>query len=218
AGHRAPVFVVPGNHDASNAVGWWKPMTPPTDPTAIVGMYNVMMRPAARTPASYTYATDRVLTSRDIGGVHFLFVQVWHDSGARRWMDGDLARVSGETPVVIFTHDQPDVEAKHLQNPNGTHDLNGRDRFENLLVDSLQDGTTIDTPTLIEQRELESFLTRHANVVAYFHGNSNWNQFYDWKGPSQRLRLHTFRVDSPMKGAESASDETRLSFHVVTMD
>jgi hypothetical protein len=218
AGPKAPVLVVPGNHEASNAVGWWKPMAPPTDPTAIVGIYNLMMRPETRTNSTYRYASDPVLTSRDIAGVHFVFVQVWPDSRARRWMDGDLARVSGETPVVIFTHDQPDVEAKHLGNPNGTHDVNGRDRFENLLVDSLRDGTTIDSPTLVEQRELESFVTRHANLVAYFHGNSNWNEFYEWKGPSQRLRLHTFRVDSPMKGAESASDETRLSFQVVTMN
>ena len=30
--------------------------------------------------------------------------------------------------------------------------------------------------------------------------------------------LHTFRVDSPMKGAVSADDETRLSFQVAEID
>jgi hypothetical protein len=59
---------------------------------------------------------------------------------------------------------------------------------------------------------------RHPNVSAYFHGNSNWNQFYDWTGPRHSIALHTFRVDSPMKGAVSANDETKLSFQVATID
>jgi len=218
-GRRAPVFVVPGNHDASDAVGFWKTMAPPTDATAMAGIFNLMMRPPApRTPETYRYATDRVLASRDVGGVHFLFLHVWPDSRARAWMDTDLAHVAATTPVVIVTHDQPDVEAKHLLNPNGRHDLNDRDRFENLLSDPLADGATIDTPTMLEQRALEQFVARHPNIVAYFHGNSNWNEFYDWPGPSHRLHLATFRVDSPMKGRQSASDERRLSFHVVTID
>ena len=49
-------------------------------------------------------------------------------------------------------------------------------------------------------------------------GNSNWNEFYDWRGPDGRIRLHAFRVDSPMKGRFSANDESRLSFHVATVD
>src|SRR5581483_2933295 len=183
------------------------------------GIFNLMMRPPApRTPETYRDATDRVLASRDVGGVHFLFLHVWPDSRARAWMDTDLAHVAATTPVVIVTHDQPDVEAKHLLNPNGRHDLNDRDRFENLLSDPLADGATIDTPTMLEQRALEQFVARHPNIVAYFHGNSNWNEFYDWPGPSHRLHRATFRVDSPMKGRQSASDERRLSFHVVTID
>jgi len=219
AGGRSPVFVVPGNHDASDAVGFWKPMAPRVDRSAMAGMFNLMVRPATpRTGATFDYATDHVFTSRDIGGVHVAFVQVWPDSRARRWLDGDLAHVPADTAVVIVTHDQPDVEAKHLLNPNGRHDLNDRDRFENLLADRLADGTTIDTSTTIEQRALESFLARHENIVAYFHGNSNWNEFYDWSGPDRRARLHVFRVDSPMKGRESAKDESRLSFQVATID
>ena len=218
-GRKAPVFVVPGNHDASDAVGFWKPMAPRVDTSAMAGIFNLMMRPAVpKTAASYRYGTDTVLASRDIGGVHFVFVQVWPDSRARQWMDRDLAGVAADTPVVIVTHDQPDVEARHLLNPNGSHDLNDHDRFENLLADVLEDGTTIDTPTIVEQRALEDFLARHPNVLAYFHGNSNYNEFYDWTGPSHRLRLHVFRVDSPMKGAQSATDESRLSFQVATID
>jgi hypothetical protein len=71
---------------------------------------------------------------------------------------------------------------------------------------------------MIEQRALEAFLRDHPNVVAYFHGNSNWNEFYDWQGPDRSIRLHVFRVDSPIKGAVSAWDETKLSFQVATID
>lgn len=55
-------------------------------------------------------------------------------------------------------------------------------------------------------------------VTAYFHGSSNWHQAYEWSGLQHHARLRVFRVDSPMKGAVSASDETRLSFEVVTID
>ncbi|HZR22727.1 MAG TPA: metallophosphoesterase, partial [Vicinamibacterales bacterium] len=163
-----PVFVVPGNHEASNAVGFHQPMTPKIDASAMVGIYNLMMRPATPlTTTTYDYARDKVLSSRDIDGVHFVFVQVWPDSVARAWLDKDLARVSATTPVILFTHDQPDVEAKHFRNPNPPHDVNPRDRFENLLADTLEDGRTIDTPTVSAQRALASFVRRHPNIVAY---------------------------------------------------
>jgi hypothetical protein len=115
-------------------------------------------------------------------------------------------------------HDQPEAQAKHFTNPNGRHDINARDKFENLLADPLADGTTVDAPTTIEQHALETFLARHRNITAYFHGNSNWNEFYDWRGPEHLATLHTFRADSPMKGSQSADDESRLSFHVATID
>jgi hypothetical protein len=215
----APLFVVPGNHDASDAVGYWKPMTPPVDATAMAGIFNLMMRPTTpRSVSTFRYAEDRVMTSRDIGGVHIVFVQLWPDSSARRWMDGDLARVPRDTPVVIVAHDPPDGDPKHFLNPNGTHNLNDTDRFENLLGEELADGTTVETAPAIEQRALEAFLVRHPNVIAYFHGHSNWNQFYEWHGPDGRLRLRVFRADSPMKGHDSATDETRLSFHVASVD
>jgi hypothetical protein len=118
----------------------------------------------------------------------------------------------------VFTHDQPEAEAKHFTNPNGRHDINDTDRFENLLVDTLADGTSVRAPTDVEQRAWQDFVVHHANVTAYFHGNSNWNQFYDWTGPDHAVALHTFRVDSPMKGALSSRDETKLSFQVATID
>ena len=219
AGRRSPVFVVPGNHDVSNAVGFYRPMTPPTDASSMVAIYNLMMRPAPPlTEATYDYHRDRVFTSRDLDGVHFVFITIWPDSRTRAWMEKDLARVSAATPVAIVAHDQPDAQAKHFVNPNGAHGLDPHDAFENLLADPLSDGTTIKTAPLAEQRALESFLRRHPNITAYFHGNSNWNQFYDWTGPDHTVAIHTFRVDSPMKGRFSRQDETKLSFQVASFD
>jgi hypothetical protein len=219
AGRTTPLYLVPGNHEVSNALGFYKPMRPLIDGTPLVEIYNRMMTPARpKTAATYRYASDRVLYSHTLGGVHFVFITVWPDSIARAWLDHDLEQIDRSTPVVLFAHDQPEAQAKHFTNPNGAHDINPADRFENLLAETLADGTTIESPTTIEQRELERFLARHRNLTAYFHGNSNWNEFYDWHGPSHAVTLHTFRVDSPMKGAVSADDETRLSFHVADID
>jgi hypothetical protein len=218
-GERSALFVVPGNHDVSNAIGFHAPMTPPTDRAALVGIYNLMMRPGApMTATTYRYPDDRVLASRDISGVHLIFDTVWPDSRTREWMDDDLRKLAPSTPALLFTHDQPEAEAKHFTNPNPPHDINAVDKFENLLTDQFQDGATIDRDTAIEQHELERFLGAHPNIRSYFHGNSNWNEFYNWTGPQKTLALPVFRVDSPMKGRVSSSDERRLSFQVATID
>jgi hypothetical protein len=218
-GRRAALYIVPGNHDVSNAVGFYRPMRPLIDKTMMVEAYNLMMAPVVgRTAASYAYARDRVLTSRDLGGVHFVFLTVWPDSVARVWLEGDLKRFSPTTPVVVFAHDQPEGESKHFTNPNGAHDINPVDRFEDLLSDPLLDGSTPESTDLIEQEAWEEFVRRHSNVKAYFHGNSNWNEFYEWQGPHRAIALHAFRADSPMKGKLSAADETRLSFQLATID
>ncbi len=222
-GGRAPLYVVPGNHDASNAVGFYKPMDPATDKTAMVEIYNLMMNPRPlKTVRTYDYAVDKVRVSHDIGGIHFVFITIWPDSATRAWLESDLRRVSANTPVIIFTHDQPDCQSKHFTNPNGRHDINDHDMFENLLPDRLADDRdgvrAIDVPPIVEEAAWESFVRSHPNITAYFHGNSNWNQFYDWTGPNHTVVLHTFRVDSPMKGGFSATDETKLSFQVATID
>jgi hypothetical protein len=200
-------------------------MLPLIDKTPMVEIYNRMMQPAAplgaletKTTATYNYDKDRVLTSREVGGVHLIFLNVWPDSLARHWMENDLKNVAATTPVFIFTHDQPDAEAKHFINPNRGHGINGADKFENLLSDRFADGTTVDGQSLVEQRALVAFLKLHPNITAYFHGNSNWNEFYDWTGPDHSIALHTFRVDSPMKGNKSAKDETKLSFQLAVVD
>jgi hypothetical protein len=171
-----------------------------------------------KSASTFDYARDRVLHSKNVRGVHLEFQQVWPDSIGRAWMERDLSAVPYRTPVVIFVHDQPDVEAKHFINPNPPHDINAVDQFENLVADALEDGQTIAAQSIAEQTALEAFLHKHRNITAYFHGNSNWNEFYEWTGPTHSVGLRVFRVDSPMKGRISATDETALSFHVATVD
>jgi hypothetical protein len=218
-GQPAPLLIVPGNHDVSNAIGSPSKLLPATDATALAEIYNRMMRPAtARTKDSYRCPADRVLFARDFGGAHAIFLTMWPDTATREWIAADLKRLPPTTPVLLFCHDEPDVEAKHLMNPNGDHGVNAKDKFENVVPEIFADGTTTDAPATIEHRALATFLKEHRNIIGYFHGNSNWNEFYTWKGPDGDVALSVFRVDSPMKGKESGKDEPRLSFQLVTYD
>jgi hypothetical protein len=140
-------------------------------------------------------------------------------------MEKDLKNVSSFTPVIIFTHDQPDCEAKHFTNPNGTHDINSTNKFENIVEERFKDADTIKVESILEQRSLVAFLKAHQNIKAYFHGNDNRNEFYIYKGPDNDISLNVFRVDSPVKGTISGieaedltGDETKLSFQTIVID
>jgi hypothetical protein len=223
SGKKSPLYVVPGNHDASNAIGYYKPLQPLTDKTSMVEIYNWMLHPSPpKTTSTFDYARDKVLVSHDLAGVHFVFLSIWPDTQVRAWMEADLKQVSPATPVIIFSHDPPDGDPKHFTNPNGKHDINSKDLFENLLGDvfaePLPGGPLADVVPIAEQKAWEDFLKRHPNITAAFHGHNNWNQFYDWTGPNRSVILHTFRVDSPMKGHYSNMDETKLSFQIATID
>jgi hypothetical protein len=218
ADRRAALYVVPGNHDASNAVGFYSPMSPSMDNTSMVEIFNRMMHPAVpKTMATFNYDADRVLFANEYGGVRFAYAQIWLDSRAREWLERDLAGVASSTPVIAVMHDQPDPKSAHFINPNGSHGLNKNDGFENLLADQFADGPS-PAPAVREERDLERFLVRHRNIVAWFHGDSNWNEFYTWKGPDGSASLNVFRADSPMKGRYSATDERKLSFQVASID
>jgi hypothetical protein len=225
-GSAARLFVVPGNHDFSNAIGFPKPLTPAHDATSLAGIYNLMMGREV-TAAALDPRRDIMNTSRTMGGIHFVFLTIWPDSVERIWLKRDLDTVAASTPVMLFAHDPPIGDPKHFTNPNGTHDMTEADGFENLLRETYKDamhlggGRTsgaLKASTDIEQRQLVAFVKGHANIKAYFHGHSNANEFYVWHGPDNDVSLNTFRVDSPMKGAVSATDETRLSFQLVTID
>jgi len=223
---KVPFLLACGNHDVSNAIGYPKPMNPLTDAASMVNIYNLMLAPAVpKTNETYNYATDKINYTREIGGVHIMFVTMWPDSANRVWMEKDLANVSLSTPVIIFTHDEPECEAKHFINPNGNHDINPTDKFENLLGETLKDGTTTKSGTAIEQRGFVSFIKAHKNIKAYFHGNTNFNEFRSYTGPDKDISLPIFRVDSPMKGdisglgaADGRGDDTKLSFQVISLN
>jgi predicted MPP superfamily phosphohydrolase len=176
-GKRIPAYVVPGNHDASNAIGSYKPMTPLTDATSMVQIYNLMVAPAIpKTTATYDYEKDKVLFSHDVAGVHFIFISIWPDSSVRQWLETDLKQVNAATPVIVFAHDPPDSDSKHFKNPNGKHDLNETDQFENLLADTFADEVegvrSASNAPLIEQTALEKFFRQHTNIKVIFRAST----------------------------------------------
>jgi hypothetical protein len=224
-GRPAGFLLVAGNHDVSNAIGFYRKMQPLTDATSMAGIYNIMLHPATPlTSASFRYPADKINYSRNIGGICFLFINIWPDSANRIWMEKELALNSPRTPVIIVAHDPPDADAAHFINPNGNHDINEKDRFENLLEEHSKDprgGMGDDgkpKDDRIEQLGFVAFLKAHPNIKAYFHGHNNWNEFYTYKGPEGDISLPVFRVDSPMKGKFSSKDESKLSFQVITID
>jgi hypothetical protein len=221
-GKPTKLLIVPGNHDISNAIGYARVMKPSADPTSMVNIYNLMLKPQRPlTNAGYNYATDKINYSRNIKGIHLMFITLWADSAERIWMQKDLDTVASNTPVIIFTHDQPECEAKHFTNPLPPYNMTPDNHFENLTAEHYKEGTVAardDGATAEEQRGFVKFLKRHPNIKAYFHGNSNWNEFYVYHGPDNDVNLNVFRVDSPMKGKYSAKDETLLSFQLITLD
>ena len=199
-----------GNHDVSNAIGFPKSLSPATDNAAMMNIYNLMLKPTKpKTTATYNYSTDKPNYSKDIVGVHFMFITMWPDSAARIWMEKDLGNVSSTTPVLIFTHDPIAGESTHFTNPFGNHSMTTD--YENEIQEQYNG-------TLTFQRELSAFITLHPNIKAYFHGHSNFNEFYPYVGPDGNLKLSVYRVDSPMKGDISSSDETKLSFQVISIN
>jgi hypothetical protein len=216
---KTPLYITPGNHDISNAIGHFKPMFPRKDNTIMVELYNSMLLPSTKkTSETYNYATDKIHYSSTINGIHFVFINLWPDAVERAWMEQDLAATDPSLPVLIFTHATPDVESKFFINPNGDHSINAVDQFENLLSDTFKDGSNNNSKSLIEQSEFEAFIKKHPSIKAYFHGHSNYAQFYNWEGPNKSIQLPCFRSDSPMKGKFSADDETKLSFQLISIN
>lgn len=220
-GTKAELFISPGNHDISNAIGHPKIKSEKIDATVMANIYNYVYKPAvAKTGATYNYYTDKIQYSKSVKGVHFVFLNIWPDASSRAWIANDIKNVSG--PVVLLTHDQPDIESKHLMDSRSDAAVNNyvfTSKFENLVTDKASEGATTSVSSETQQREFTSFIASNKKIKAYFHGNSNWNEFYTYTGiPSGTISLPVFRVDSPMKGDFSADDETKLSFQLVTIN
>jgi len=215
-GTKSELFAVPGNHDMSNAIGFHRIMEPKKDPASMIGIYNLMF------PKKQVTKFDSILTrihySRDIKGVHFIFLSLYPDSAERVWMEKDLKNIAKTTPVLLFAHSIPDVEPRFFQNPNGLHDINDEDKFENLVPENYKDGNDVKGETIIEQNGFADFIIKHNNIKVYFHGHENWTEYYQYKGPNNKINLTCIRTDSPMKGRISLKDEKKLAFELVSIN
>ena len=213
---KSDLYLVPGNHDLSNAIGFHRKMEPQKDPASMLGIYNLMF------PNKYIAQFDstlcRVHYSKDIKGVHLIFLSLYPDSAERVWMEQDLKNISITTPVLLFAHSIPDVEPRFFENPNGIHDINEEDKFENLVPERYKDGKEVKGATTIEQNAFVAFVKKHANIKVYFHGHENFTEFYTYQGPNKNIMLQCVRTDSPMKGRVSAKDESKLAFELVSIN
>lgn len=212
-----PLYLVPGNHDISNAIGYPKSLSPEKDVASAAGIFNRMMQPAVeRTAETFDYEKDKVHYSFVKDGVRFVFMGMWPDARMRQWFDEEIG-TDESTPVILFTHDPPNADTKHFTNPNGRHTINSVDKFQNLLADTclVKD---VKKKATKNWEKLEGFVHSRPMIKAYFHGDKNYNEFYTWRGVNGTIALPVFRVDSPMKGEYSSDDERKLSFIVVTID
>ena len=213
AGRRAPLCLIPGNHDALNATGDPRHKHRAADATVMVEILNRMQAPVPRkTAATYRYAADPIHYSRDFQGLHAVFISLWPEASVRAWLEQDLKTLGPETPVLLFAHDPPVLPLEQLTGPE-----DHPEGFENLLAERPFPGESAG-PGTRAQRALTEFLRAHRNLTAWFHGHANWQEAYAWTGTDGTLGLHVFRVDSPMKGRQSAQDETRLSFQLASVD
>jgi len=201
-----PLLLLPGNHDISNALGYYKPMSPLTDKGSLAGIYSSMHHYRNLDTVHFQYREDDFNYSRNMGGIHFIFLNLWPDSMNMLWMQKDLQK-AGTMPVLIFAHDPPEGDPKQFTKPLGKL-IDSEDKFENLLPELYSDHY---------QKNWDRFLKAHPNIKGYFHGHSNYQEFYVYKGVNGDLSLPCFRVDSPMKGKYSAKDESLLSYQVITI-
>lgn len=213
---KTKMFLVPGNHDMSNAIGFHRKMNPKKDPAAMMGMYNLMF--PNNQVKTFDSSLCRIHFSRDLNGVHYIFLSLYPDSAERVWMEKDLKTIAIKTPVLLFAHSIPNVEPRFFENPNGIHDINEEDKFENLVPERYKDGKEVKGVTTIEQNAFVAFIKKHNNIKVYFHGHENFTEFYNYTGPNRDIQLSSVRTDSPMKGRVSAKDETKLAFELVSIN
>jgi len=213
---KTQLLLVPGNHDMSNAIGFHRKMNPKKDPASMIGIYKLMFPKQQVT--QFDSSVCRIHYSKDLNGVHFIFLSLYPDSAERVWMEKDLKNIAIKTPVLLFAHSIPNVEPRFFENPNGIHDINEEDKFENLVPERYKDGKDVKGLTTIEQNAFVSFIKKHSNIKVYFHGHENFTEYYTYFGPNKDIALNCIRTDSPMKGRLSAKDETKLAFELVSIN
>jgi hypothetical protein len=231
-----PHFLTPGNHDISNALGGPEVMNPALDPTAFVKIYNRMMNPATPlTNSGFDYNQHKVFATKVIGGIHFIFLNQWLDTEMQDKLATYMASIPATAPTVVFAHMPPEQTGGNFRDPasNGI-DFPWAGGFSNYFRDPMHISNILYPATKItaatvptkEVTDLANFLKARKNIVAWFHGHDNFNQFRTWNGENgvlitntmTQLSIPVFRADSPMKGKDSANDPKLLSFHVISID
>ncbi len=235
-GSPLPHLLTPGNHDISNALGGPEVMVPAYDPTAFVKIYNRMMNPAIPlTNASFDYNQHKVFYGKVFGGIHFVFLNQWLDAEMQENLAAYMATIPTTTPIVIFAHMPPEQTGGNFRDPASTgSDFPWSAGFANYFRDKMHASNIISPATMIttatvptkEVTDLANFLKARKNIVAWFNGHDNFNQFRTWNGENSvlitntmtQLAIPVFRADSPMKGKDSAKDARLLSFQVISID
>lgn len=243
AGAAAKFLLSPGNHDVSNAIGNVKipgsaatnaPATPNrVDAGSMKSLYKIAKGidfvgtydlAAFESTNSSGAAINKPNYSMDVGGIHMISLTIWPDDSNRKWIDADLLSIPLTTPVMLFMHDYPDIDAKHLKSRAAGNPINTNfEACATAIVDGTEstDGISGATSTNVEQRAFVTWLKTHKNIVSYFHGHSNSNEMWDYKGPDSDITLKCFRIDSPMKGditAKTPGIESLLSYLLTSID
>jgi hypothetical protein len=212
-----PVYLIPGNHDISNAIGYPTTQSFTTDPTCVVEIYNRMMHPAEpRTTHNFVQRLDKSVYAFAQSGIAFLFGGAWIDSESRRQLEL-TGLVNDSTPAILFTHFPAAPEAFRFTNPHPGHDINAEARYQNVIEDIPDVDLSTDAPVGL-YREAARFLGRNPQIAAWLHGHSHCNFFYEWTGPDEDISIKAFQTDSPTLGALSSKDELIVSYLVVSID
>ena len=225
-GSGIPVFLSPGNHDVSDAIGMSGKVTGASvDASSYVQIYNRMAPYSGKapiatnvfsSPGNYTNLNLQVNYSFDIGGVHVLTVNMFPDKNVQQWMTADLTNVPASTPVLLFCHVPLNMaagETKVFGNPASASSTAGADiPFALTGTDSTNSYVDMNAA----KQSVADWLMTHPNVKALFSGHDNFNGTTNWNGQDANGNLIAgrdatwpgvtlFRVDSPMKGDYSGA-------------
>ena len=223
-GFPVPIFMTPGNHDTNNAIGDGSPMA--IDNTSVVQIYNreignlIGNTPWAPPSNSIILPLPAysINYSIDKAGVHMMFVNMWPDRNVQAWMDADLAKISPTTPVLLFTHAPMDPQdATLFANPSAP---NVPSANYTAVIPFTIGPTANYASTDAAAQEVVNWLIAHPQVKATFSGHINYNDMSSIINPvtGSEIGVAQFRVDSPMKGLVSCTNDSMLSFQVMTID
>jgi len=234
-GQGIPVFLSPGNHDVSDAIGMSGAgkitALGNVDATSFVQIYNRMTPYSGKAPistnvfanpADYANVNLQVNYSFNVGGTHVMCVNMFPDKNILNWMSNDLANVAASTPVLLFCHaplNMAATETKVFGYPANAASLT-KDTAGDIPFSLNNTNTSTSYVDMNAAKQyVADWLIAHPNVRALFSGHDNFNGATNWNGQDPNGALiaprdaawpgvELFRVDSPMKGDESGVSVT----------